>query len=234
MVWKRGCQPFSWPHSQNGMHCRKKICSTCLLKESIPAITFGNSKLPLPTKSFLRAAARSALWLHRARPFIAATGKNLSHAEKQRVWSRSCGFQNFLQCCDCALSCAVRLLQTNEQLSRLSFLAQWDGSGAASLSAAHVRKMRRTAEKRFVGHVCLRNPFPPFLFGIPSIHSLPEAGFESFSTFHHLCILATSCPSLRSSCRKNPSHAERQRDWSRNCGLQDLLQCSDCALSCAM
>ena len=201
MGWKRGCQPISCPCWQNVTHSRNEICGSCLSKESIPAISFWNSKHPLPTKSFtfLRAAVRSALWLHRACPFIAATGKNLSHAEKQRVWSRSCGFQDFLQCSDCALSCAVRLLQTNEQLSRLSFLAQWDGSGAASLSAAHVRKMRRTAEKRFVGHVCLRNPFPPFLFGIPSIHSLPEAGFESCSTFHHLCILASSCPSLRCS-----------------------------------
>ena len=41
----------------------------------------------------------------------------------------------------CALSCAMRLLQTNQHLSRLSFLQQWVGSGAASLSAAHVRKM---------------------------------------------------------------------------------------------
>ena len=32
-----------------------------------------------------------------------------------------------------------------------------------------------TSQKRFVRHVCFRNPFPPFLLGIPSIHSLPEA-----------------------------------------------------------
>ena len=48
----------------------------------------------------------------------------------------------------------------------------------------------------------LRNPFPPFLFRIPSIHSLPEAGSESCSTSHHLCILAASCPSLHCSWRK--------------------------------
>ena len=38
--------------------------------------------------------------------------------------------------------------------------------------------MGRTAEKRFVRHACLRNPFPPFVCGIRSIHShhsLPEA-----------------------------------------------------------
>ena len=73
------------------------------------------------------------------------------------------------------LAAAMWLLQTNEQLSRLSFSPQWVGSGTTCLSAADVRKMWGTAEKRFVRHVCLRNPFPPFYFGIPSSHSLPEA-----------------------------------------------------------
>ena len=121
--WKFGGQPFSCPHSQNVTHCRKQICSTCLSKESIPAIPFWNSKHPIPTRSlrFLRAAASSELWLHHAHAFVAGEGKHLSHAEKQRVWSRSCGLQDLLQCGDCALSCAMRLLQTNEHLSRWSF-----------------------------------------------------------------------------------------------------------------
>ena len=75
------------------MHCREEICSTCLSKESVP---FVKSKSPLSTSSlrFLRAAApstSSALCLHHAHPFIAAGEKNLSHAEKQRVCSWSCG-----------------------------------------------------------------------------------------------------------------------------------------------
>ena len=44
--WTCGCQPFSCRCSQNVMHCRNKICSTCLLKESIPTIPCGNSKHP--------------------------------------------------------------------------------------------------------------------------------------------------------------------------------------------
>ena len=48
--------------------------------------------------------------------------------------------------------------------------------GATSLSAAHVRTMWRAAERRFAQHACLRHIFRPFLFGIPSIYSLPEAG----------------------------------------------------------
>ena len=84
-------------------------------KESIPAITFWISEHPLPTRSFrfLRVTLCSALWLHHAHPFVAATAKDLSHAEMQRVWSWSCGLQDLLQCSDCALSCAMRLLQTN-------------------------------------------------------------------------------------------------------------------------
>ena len=100
---------------------------------------------------------------------------------------------------DCALSCAMWLLQTNE-LSRLSFWQQWVGSRAASLSAAHVRKMRLTAQKRFVGHVCLRNPFLPFLWEMPSIHSLSEAwgSWErqyTLPALHYGCILPI--PSLQ-------------------------------------
>ena len=60
-----------------------------------------------------------------------------------------------------------------------------------SLSAAHVRKMWRTAERRFVqhdGHVCLRNPFSPFLFGIPSIHSTWEPQHAP-SAVHDGCIM---------------------------------------------
>ena len=84
-----------------------------LSKESIPTFPFVKSKPPLLTRSLrsLRAAARStssAIWLHHAHPFVAAAEKSLSHAEKQRVWSRSCGLQDLLQYCDCALSCAMR------------------------------------------------------------------------------------------------------------------------------
>ena len=120
--WKWGCQPFSCPCSLNVMHCRKEICLTCLSKESIP---FVKSKPPLPTRSLrsLRAAVCStnaALCLYHAHPFVAAAEKNESHAEK-RVWSRSCGMEDLLQYTDCAFSCAMWLLQTNEQLLRLSF-----------------------------------------------------------------------------------------------------------------
>ena len=83
-------------------HDEKEICSTCLSKESIPAIPFRISKHPIPTRSLrlLRATARfisSALWLHHAHPFVAAEEKKQSQAEKQRVWSPSCRLQDLLR-----------------------------------------------------------------------------------------------------------------------------------------
>ena len=38
-----------------------------------------------------------SLRLHHAHPFLAAAEKKLSHAKKQRVWSRSCGLQDLLR-----------------------------------------------------------------------------------------------------------------------------------------
>ena len=116
---------FSLRHIANhfGYRCSHRV-TTCLFQESISTIPFWNSKRPLPTTS-------SALCLHHAHPFVAAEDKNQSHAEKQRVWSRSCGLQDLLrniqwlcprfglQDIDCALSCDMWLLQTNERLSRL-------------------------------------------------------------------------------------------------------------------
>ena len=119
--WKWGCQPFSCPCLEHMTHSRKEICATCLFKESIPAITFGNSKHPLSARSrFLRAAVPSTSPAF-AHAFVAAAERNQSHAEKQRVWSRSCFLQDLLQNSDSALSCAMWLLQTNEQVLRLSF-----------------------------------------------------------------------------------------------------------------
>ena len=98
----------------------KEISWTCLFK-----FFFGNSTRPLPARSrFLRAAERStcfALWLHPAHPFDAATEKECVSCKEAECLVTELWLQDLLQSCDCALSCAVRLLQTNEHLSRLSF-----------------------------------------------------------------------------------------------------------------
>ena len=107
---------------------------------------------------------------------------------------------------------------------------------AASLSAADVGKIWCAAERRFVGHVCSRNPFLPFLFGNSKFTLSTRSRFlkAAARSTHSALLRLTSCPSHRCSCRKNLSYAEKQRVWSRSCGLEDLLHCSDCALSCAM
>ena len=89
----------------------------------------------------------------------------------------------------------TRLLQVNEELLRFSFWPPWVGSGSVSLSAADVRNMWR--------HVCLRNPFPPFLFGIWSIHSPWEP--QHAPPALDFCIIPKFCCSWRgkpASCRK--------------------------------
>ena len=102
---------------------------------------------------------------------------------------------------------------------------------AASLWAADVHKMSLTPEQRFMCHVCLRNPFLPFLLRIPSIQPLPEAwAFWEPRTFCHLCIkswLHHAHPFV-AAAEKNLSHAERQRVWSRSCDLKEVLQVSNC------
>ena len=142
--------------------------------------------------------------------------KNLSHAEKQRVRSRSCGPKNcyniliVLPCDYC--------------------------SGEVSLSAADVHKMWHTAERRFVGHVCFRNPFLPFLFRILSIHSLPEVQ-GSWARQHAPTALRYGCimPIPLLQLQKNLSHAEKQRVRSRSCGPKNchniliVLPCDYCS-----
>ena len=85
--------------------------------------------------------------------------------------------------------------------------------------------MWRTAERRFVqhdGHVCQRNPFSPFLFGIPSIHSPWEP--QHAPPALDFCIIPKFVVA-----EENLSHAEKKRIWAQSCGLQKVLQCTDCA-----
>ena len=180
--WKRGCQPFSCPRSQNVTHCRKENYATCLFQESIPAIPLGNAKHPLPARSLrlLRAAAHfasSALCLHHAckrpHPFVEDSGF-VSHVERHWfgrgvVVSQVC--VGILECFFFPICHAIAMSRdwtfSNSGLEGglLAFqLPCWQ-------NVTHCRK------ERLVGYVCrLRNLFPPFRLEFPSIHSLPEAG----------------------------------------------------------
>ena len=126
MGWKWGCQPFSFPCPQNVKHCRKEIYSTCLFKTSIPAVPFWNSKHPVSTRSrFLRATVRStssALCSHHAHPFVVSAEKRTRFMQRGKAFCQAVVVSKIVfKYSHCALSCAIRLLQTNEHLSRLSF-----------------------------------------------------------------------------------------------------------------
>ena len=69
---------------------------------------------------------------------------------------------------------------------------------------AYVCSMWCAAERRFVGHVCLRNPFLPFKEFQASTPYQKLQVPESHSTLHQFWIIASS-PSLCCSCRKNLS-----------------------------
>ena len=56
-------------------------------------------------------------------PSLQIENKIQSHAQKQRVWSLSCGLQDLLQCSDCARSCAMWLLQTNDSIVEIELIA---------------------------------------------------------------------------------------------------------------
>ena len=80
---------------------------TCLRHPfiSIPLTPLGNSNHKLSTRSLSSRERQYVRQLcimveHHAHPFVAAAGKNLSHRDKQRVWSRSYGLQDLLQCSD--------------------------------------------------------------------------------------------------------------------------------------
>ena len=202
----------------------KEISWTCLFK-----VFFGNSNHPLPARSrFLRAAERStcfALWLHPAHPFVAATeNKECVSCKEAECLVTELWLQDLLQPCDCALSCAVRLLQTNEHLSRLRFLQQWVGSGAASLSA--------------VCRTCLffQKSLSAIHFGY-SKHPLLARSFRFLTAavrstcfalwLHHADPFVAATEKECASCKEAECLATEL--W-----LQDLLQYCDCDLSCGV
>ena len=156
---------------------RRFIRHVCF-QESITAICLGNSKHPLPARSFrfLRAAVRSTCFAVVAScPSLRCSCmKNLSHRDKQRVWSKSYGFKI---CYNPVIVLSVVLWDCCKPTNTCRDWAFSNSGLEVGLPAFQL----------FVGHVCFfRNPFPPFILGIPSIHSLPEA---SGSSLHYGCIM---------------------------------------------
>ena len=99
--WKRGCQPFSCLCLKNVTQSRNEIYATCLSKESIPVISFWNSKHPI--------FARRKVPERRNEPVSCREAEGFGRGV---VFSKICNTYS-----DYALSCAIWLLQTNEQLN---------------------------------------------------------------------------------------------------------------------
>ena len=207
--WKCGCQPFSWRCSQNVTHCRKEICSKCLFKESIPATPFGNFNYPLPARSrVLRAAARSttfALWLHHVHPFVAAAEKDRKNSREAEgfvteLWSPRFVTMQWL-CCQLFYVTAANQW-TIVEIEPLAIVGwKW---GCQPFSCPCSQNVTQ-CQTRFGRHVRLRlrHQFPPFLLGIPSIHSLPEAGSWERQYVRQLCnMLALCLQKIPSLCRR--------------------------------
>ena len=158
--------------------------------------------------------------LHHAYPFIAASGQNQSHAEKQRVWSQSCGLQDMLYtilwlCSQLCYEIAANQ-RTLVQIELLATVGWTCGcqpfSCQCSQNVMHCRKVINATSLFKESIPALYIYIYTYLLGIPC-----STGFAFVVT-----------------AEENLSYAEKQRVWSQSCGLQDLLQFSDCALGCAM
>ena len=97
--WKWGCQPFSCRCSQNLTHCRKDTCGTCLFSGIHSRHSFWEFQASTPCQKQVPGSIMVV-------PFPSLRCSCMKN-HKQRVWSRSCGVENLLQCSDCALSCAM-------------------------------------------------------------------------------------------------------------------------------
>ena len=185
--WKRGCRPFSCPWSENVTYCRKEIYSTYLFQASIPAIPFGISRHPLPTRSrFLTATVRStssALWLHHAHPFVAASEKIQSHAEKQRVLVTELLF--FKKCDNALISSPMWLLQTRLLASVVWKRGCQPFTCPCSENVTHCRKeiCSTYSSKESMPFVKSKPPLPT-----RSLRSLRAAARSTSSLWlHHAC-----------------------------------------------
>ena len=142
---------FSCPCSLNVTHYWKEDYATSLSKESMP---FVKSKPPLPTRSLrsLRAAGRF-------------TSSFRLHHPCKKIELRYPRFG--LQDIDCDLGCLI--YDCCESMKNCQDLTLRLRGLGGRLPAFQLPMFM------FVKCDALLNLFPPFLFGIPSIHSLPES-----------------------------------------------------------
>ena len=240
--WKWGCQPFSCPCSLNVMHCRKErhVC----LRNPFPLFLFGFRSLQsLPEAGFWEPQYVPP-GLHYA---CIMPIPSLQLKIKTSLTQRSKGFGHgvvvskicYVIYSDCVQDLDYRILIVLSGVTRgcckpMNNCRDWAFRNIGLeewLPAFQLLIFEYTsinAEKRYVRNVCLGNPC---LLWYQSLHSPTEAWGPwepqyAPPVLHSCCIMPT--PSLQLQ-KKDQSHAEKQRVWSRSCGLQELLQYTDCS-----
>ena len=209
--WKWGCQPFSCRCSLNVTQCQRRLAGHVCLRFflEIPII----HSLPEASGSWERQNAPPALHYGCILPIPSLQLqkiRNVSHAKKQSVWSRSYGFKI---CYNTVIVLSVVLWNCCKPTNTCRDWAFSNSGLEVGLPAFQL----------FVGHVCFfRNPFPPFILGIPSIHYLPEASGSwqrqyAPPALHYGCIMPI--PSLQLQ-KRNVPHAKKQSVWSRSYGFK--------------
>ena len=194
---------------------RREICLTCLSKKSIPAIPFWIPSIHSQPEAGFWEPQYVPPGLHYGCimpiPSLQLQKKDLSHAGKQSgrgvVVSKIC--YNALIVLSIVLGdCCKRMNDCRDWAFRNIGLEVW----LPAFQPPMFSKCDALPKgERFVWHVCLRNPFPLFLFGFRSLQSLPEAGFWEPQYvppgLHYACIMPI--PSLQLQ-KKNLSHAGKQ------------------------
>ena len=132
---------------------------------------------PSTRSRFLTATVRStssAWWLHHAHPFVAASEKSTFLMQTSKAFGHAVVVSKI--CYNTVISVIVLSVVLWDCCKPTNTCRDWafSNSGLPAFQLPMFAKCD-AAERIFFRHVCLRNPFRPLLFGIPSIHSLPEA-----------------------------------------------------------
>ena len=208
-----------------------KDFSTCFLKESIPAIPFGNTnhipyqKLEVPESRstfqqlcLMLASCTSLCCSCSKKPVSCREAEGLV----TELWSPKFVTLQWLCSPLCHVTAANRWT-----IAEIELLATVGWNWGCQPFSWRCSQNVTQCQTWFVGHVCFRNLFLPFLFGIPSIHSLPEA-WGSWErqyappALHYGCIMLARDP-IPFSKIPDLCLIQRSRRSGQCCGLQGLL-----------
>ena len=216
--WKRGCQPFSCPWSENVTYCRKDICST-----RFPPLLLGNAKHPLPTRSLLCILVASCPSL------------GCSYTKKRLSCRGAKGLVTELSCPRFVMSDTVIVSKTSgtgywlrSQLwhvtaaKPMNSCRDWAFSNSGpAFQLPMFSKCHALPKGDWFDMFVYQESFPAIPFGISkhplSTRSLRFLRATIHSTSSAIC-LHHAHPFVAASEKKRLSHAEKQSVRSNSCG----------------